>query len=101
MEIKVLARWGTAVRETTRKMGLSPNTVHRYLRDGRPPVTSNASHARRSSSHSKTICPNVNHDAVTLTTASHGQPNFTIKAMHALVIRANAKRKFYDFLHRD
>lgn len=33
MEIKVLARRGTAVREIARQMGLSRNTVRRYLRD--------------------------------------------------------------------
>jgi DNA-binding IclR family transcriptional regulator len=33
VEIKVLARRGTAVREIARQMGLSRNTVHRYLRD--------------------------------------------------------------------
>ncbi|ARU22345.1 nucleoside diphosphate kinase [Ralstonia solanacearum] len=34
MEIKVLARRGTAVREIARQTGLSRNTVRRYLRDG-------------------------------------------------------------------
>lgn len=33
MEIKVLARRGTAVREIVRQTGLSRNTVRRYLRD--------------------------------------------------------------------
>lgn len=33
MEIKVLARRGTAVREIARQTGLSRNTVRRYLRD--------------------------------------------------------------------
>ncbi|QOK83705.1 IS21 family transposase [Ralstonia solanacearum] len=34
INIKVLARRGTAVREIARQMGLSRNTVRRYLRDG-------------------------------------------------------------------
>lgn len=33
VEIKVLARRGTAVREIARQTGLSRNTVRRYLRD--------------------------------------------------------------------
>ncbi len=35
MEIKVLARRGTAVREIAQQTGLSRNTVRRYLRDDR------------------------------------------------------------------
>ncbi|WP_155401588.1 helix-turn-helix domain-containing protein, partial [Ralstonia solanacearum] len=34
VEIKVLARRGTAVREIARQTGLSRNTVRRYLREG-------------------------------------------------------------------
>lgn len=59
MEIKVLARRGTAVREIARQTGRSRNTLGRYLREGQAGRYNRASHARRSSTRSRAICSNV------------------------------------------
>ncbi len=59
VEIKVLARRGTAVREIARQTGLSRTRCAAICAMSRRPVTSNASHAQRSSTRSRAICSSV------------------------------------------
>jgi transposase len=58
LEIRVLHRHGKSIREVAREMGLSRNTVRRYLRDEEAARYKPRPCGRPSSTRSRTTSPN-------------------------------------------